>query len=38
MRRGRARTRGRPVANVELMEQMRAMQDRMEIMELSKQR
>ena len=33
---GRAGQRGRPVANVKLMEQMRAMQDRMEAMELAR--
>ena len=38
MRRGRARTRGRPVANVKLMELMRDMHAIMEAMELANQR
>ena len=38
MRGGRAGRRGRPVANVKLMEQMWAMQDWMEYMELATQR
>ena len=36
MRRGRVGRRGRPIANVKLMEQMRAMQDRMEDMDLAR--
>ena len=36
MRGGRASQRSRPVANVELMEQMRAMNARMEAMELDR--
>ena len=38
MRGGGAGHRGRPVANVKLMEQMRAMQDRMKAMELARKR
>ena len=38
MRGGRAGCRGRPVANVELMEQMRVMQARLEAMELGRHR
>ena len=37
MRGGRAGRRGRPIANVKLMEQMRAMQARMEPMDLDRQ-
>ena len=37
MREGRAGQRGRPVANVELMEQMRAMQARMESMDMARE-
>ena len=38
MRGGRARRRGRPIANDELMEQMRVMQARLEAMELGRHR
>ena len=38
MRGGGVNRRGRPVANVELMEQMRDMYARMEAMELARQR